>query len=291
MKHIRKLLFIIVVVAIFASCKNEIIIFDSSKTFVAFTSSALTVQESADVLNVPVMVAALNGSPALTVSFDIVSDEEARPAVEGVDFTVTPDGTVNFAEGSGIINLQVHPIDNDQFTGDKSFKIVIISNSANYNTGAQSIITVVLKDDEHPLAKWIGTYDVAAASYGNPGAWDEAWVVTTEPDPDDVNNLLVYGVGSEGSGPLVGVVNTDDMTITFSSGQPLGEAYGDLGIGAYNLGVYKGTDTGDIIPDEPLVGVIEEDGTIQVDLWGHMIDEGSYNGYIWDVFNTTWTKQ
>jgi hypothetical protein len=182
MKHIRKLLYLFVLVAVFASCKNELIMFDSSKTFVAFASSAVTGIETDAVVNVPVMVAALNGSPAVTVSFDVVTDGIDNPAVEGVDFTLTPDGTVNFAEGSGIINIQVIPVDNDLFTGNKSFKIVLTSNSKNYNTGSQSEVTVVLKDNEHPLAKWIGTYDVAAVSYGSPGEWDEAWTVS-EADP------------------------------------------------------------------------------------------------------------
>ncbi len=287
MKSFYNLLYIVLVGIIAFSCKNEPIMFDNSKTFVAFVSSSASVLENENVLEVPLMVAALNGTPAVSVSFEVVTDGIDNPAVEGIDFTVTPNGTVDFPEGSGMVNLFVHPIDNDQLTGNKSFKIRITSNSKGYNSGAQDEVTIVLKDNEHPLAAWIGIYDVAAVSYGNPGAWDESWVVTTEADPDDFNNLLIYGIGGEGSGPVLAVINLEEMTLTMSPGQTIGDPYG-----YGNISIYKGTEAGDdLITDEPLVGVIEEDGTIRIDLLGMLITDGDYAGFLYDVFNTTWTKR
>jgi hypothetical protein len=287
MKYICNQLYIALVVVILASCKNEPIMFDSSKNFVAFVSSTATISENQNALEIPVMVAALKGSPSVSVSFEVVTDGISNPAVEGTDFTIAPATSIDFPDGTGIANLTVLPIDNAVFTGNKSFKIRITSNSKGYASGELDVVTVVLKDNEHPLAKWMGTYLVTAASYGNPGNWDEAWLVTTEADPEDINNLLITGVGGADSGPLKAKLNTSEMTITLTPGQSLGDVYG-YGTTA----VYKGTDAGDnVIMDEPLIGVIQDDGSINIDLWGEIITDGPNAGLLYDVFNTTWIRQ
>ena len=287
MKNTYKLLYIVMMAAIFTSCKNDPIMFDSSKTFVAFTSTSVSVVENENALDIPVMVAGVPGSPAVTVNFEVKTEGIANPAVEGTDFTILSSGSVDFPDGSGMVNITIHPIDNGVFTGDKSFELVLTSNSKNYPTGAENVITVTLKDNEHPLAKWIGTYSVSAVSYYSPGQYDELWSVTTEPDPNDVNKLIITGVGAPGSGPLKATINLEEMSITLAPGQVLGDVYG-----YGSISVYKGTDAGDnIIQDQPLVGVIQDDGTIKIDLWGELITDGQNAGLLWDVFNTTWTKQ
>lgn len=287
MKSIYKLLYIVLMVVVFSACKNDPIMFDKSKTFVAFVASSAAVAENESSLDIPLMVAALNGSGAVTVNFEVVTDGLTNPAVEGADFTIAPTGSVDFTSGTGVVNLTVHPVDNNVFTGNKLFKIRITSNSKNYPAGETNEVTVTIKDNEHPLAKWIGNYVVAAVSYGSPGAWDESWRVTTEPDPEDVNNLLISGVGADGSGPIKATLNLDDMSITLVPGQSLGDVYG-----YGNIAVYKGTDDGsDVIKDQPIIGVIQNDGTILIDKWGHLITDGVNAGLLWDVFNTTWTKQ
>lgn len=287
MKNTYKLLYIVMMAFIFTSCKNDPIMFDQSKTFVAFPVSTAAVAENENALDIPVMVAGIPGGPAVTVNFEVRTEGIDHPAIEGTDFTILSAGSVDFPDGSGMANITIHPIDNDLFTGNKSFELVITSNSKNYPTGAESVTTITLKDNEHPLSKWIGTYAVAAVSYGSPGEWDEGWLVTTEPDPDDVNKILISGVGAEGSGPIKATLNLEEMSITLSPGQLLGDVYG-----YGTIAVYKGSDAGDdVILDEPLIGVIQDDGTINIDLWGHLITDGDYAGSLWDVFNTTWTKQ
>jgi hypothetical protein len=287
MKNTYKLLYIVMMAVIFTSCKNDPIMFDSSKTFVAFTSSSASVVENENALDIPLMVAGIPGSPSVTVNFEVRTEGLASPAVEGTDFTIVSSGSVDFTEGAGMANITIHPIDNDVFTGNKSFELVITSNSKNYPTGAEDVITVTLKDNEHPLAKWIGTYSVAAVSYGNPGAWDEGWLVTTEPDPNDVTKLIITGVGAGTADPIKATINLEDMSITLSPGQSVGDVYG-----YGTIGVYKGTDAGDdVILDQPLEGVIQEDGTILIDHWAHYFTDGAYANSLWDVFNTTWTKQ
>jgi hypothetical protein len=279
--------YIIMMVIVFTSCKNDPIMFDKSKTFVAFVAPSASVYENASSIDIPVMVAGIEGSPSVTVDYDIVTDGIANPAVEGTDFTIVSPGSLSFTEGTGYAFITIHPIDNAVFTGNKSFKIVLSANSKNYPTGAENVVTVVLKDDEHPLAKWIGTYMVNAVSYYSPGEYDETWEVTTEADPKDINNLLITGVGAFGSDTIKAKFDLEEMTISLIPGQSIGDVY-NVG----NVAVYKGTDAGDdVIMNEPLIGVIEEDGTIKIDLWGELITEGQYSGQLWDVFNTTWTKE
>jgi hypothetical protein len=223
----------------------------------------------------------------VTVNYEISIDGIARPAIEGQDYTIGTAGSVDFPNGAGYSNITVHPIDNDLFTGNKSFKIVLTSNSKNLPLGRENTILIVIKDNEHPLLKWIGNYAVNAVSYGNPGAYDENWSVTTDADPDNVNNLLIYGVGAAGSDTIKATLNLNDMSITLAPGQSVGDVYG-----YGSISVYKGNDSGDdIIQDEPIIGTIEDDGTIRIDHWGELITDGANKGLLWDVFNTIWTKQ
>lgn len=292
MKNTYKLLYLLLMAVIITSCKNEPIMFDNSKTFVAFAYTSASVNENANSVDIPVMVAAVKGSPAVTVGYEVVTDGISNPAIEGTDFTIVSESSLTFSEGTGYAFITVHPIDNGILTGFKSFKLILTDNSKNYPNGAENEITVVIKDDEHPLFKWIGTYYVDAVSYKNPGGYDEAWLVTTDPDPKDFNYLIITGIGAEGSKPIRAKIDLEEMLITLAPGQSIGEVYANLNPDYGNIVIYKGTDAGDdIIKEEPLIGEIANDGTIRIDLWGELLTSGKYKGYLWDVFNTTWTKQ
>ncbi len=283
--------FLFIAATIFAACKNEPIMFDNSKAFVAFISSSAAISENANDGDIPVMVSAVEGSSAVTVDYEIVTEGIADPAVEGVDFTIVSASSLDFPEGSGYAFITVHPIDNSELTGNKSFKLVLTTNSKNYPTGAENTITVVLKDDEHPLFNWIGSYVVTAESYGSPGN-SENWFVTTEADPDDFNYLIIKGISTEESNPVRARIDLNNRLIILAPGQSLGDIYTDNEGNPMGIGIYKGTDGGDnVIKDEPLIGIIENDGTIRIDLFGELVISGQYKNYLWDVFNTTWTKQ
>jgi len=287
MKLFPRLIYIIMVAVFFASCKNEPIMFDRSNSFVGFDVTTVAFFENSASIEIPFMIAGLEGGGSATVSYEISVDGIEIPAIEGQDFTIGAGGTVDFPQGAGYSNIVVHPIDNDELTGNKSFRIKIASNSKNLPLGRENSVLVVIRDDEHPLMNWIGNYIVTAESYGNPGIWDETWTVSTDPDPRSFDNLLISGIGAPGSDTIKATLNLDEMTITLSPGQSIGDVYG-FG----NVAVYKGSDGGGgIIQDEPLIGVIEEDGTIRIDLWGELITEGENQGALWDVFNTTWIRQ
>jgi hypothetical protein len=138
----------------------------------------------------------------------------------------------------------------------------------------------------HPLTDWIGTFSAKAVSYGSPGEWDENWKLTATKDPDDETNLIIFGIGSDTGVGVVAKVDKENGTITIAAGSPVGDAYG-----YGNMVIYKGTPAGDDVDKKaPIVGTISADGSIAIDNVGLMIIDGDYAGYLWDVFNSTWTK-
>lgn len=284
-KYISILSIILVTLAIFTGCEKQYPIkFDSASSVVGFNKTTLSVNENGNAGSINIYLGAKTGTASTDVTLEVSTEGISTPAVEGTDFTLS---SKSVSVGVGETAVTVTPIDNNVFQGNKKFNLIISSNSAGYQIADQDTLQVTLVDDEHPLKAWIGTYKVAAASYGNPGVWDEEWTVTTSSDPTDLTKLVVKGIGTDSPSTTgwIGVISTTDMTITFSPGQQLDEAYG------YGpVLMYLGTPDITTNKDASIVGTISADGGIHVDYVGIELT-GSNAGYIWDVFNTTWTKQ
>ena len=165
-KRINKITFILAAVVLLVSCEPEYIMFDSSKNFVAFTAKSIDMPEPGSRVGIPVLVTALPDSPALTVTFEFnTGDLGDKAAVEGSDYTLLNSSkTLSYPNGYGYDTIWIQPVDNDEFTGNKAFYIELLSNSVDYQFGTNTLFTVNLVDDEHPLKDWIGTYDVYALS-------------------------------------------------------------------------------------------------------------------------------
>ena len=136
----------------------------------------------------------------------------------------------------------------------------------------------------HPLQTWIGTYDVDAASYGNPGTWDEVWSVTTSPVAGDLTSLYMT-IDAGGGGGIPALVSIDDgaMTISIAPGTAVGDLYG-YGPTAVYYGDYATIDE-----FATVVGTIAPDGSMAIDNWTMVLTDYGIPGGIWDAFNTTWT--
>lgn len=142
-------------------------------------------------------------------------------------------------------------------------------------TGSWSIL--------HPLQTWIGSYDIAAVSYGNPGAWDEAWTATIEPVAGDITSLAItIDVGYGPGVPFIASFDDGALTVTIPSGSELGNVYGG---GSTLLYVGDGVAI-DMVTD--LAGTIVADGTINIDQVAIYMPQQSPPLY-YDAFNTTWT--
>lgn len=265
------------------ACEKEPVMFDSSMRLIGFSGTTSTINENA---NAATPISLYLGAPpdaeatVITLSVD-VTDLGESAAVEGTDFTIS---SKEVSVGVGETSVNISPVNNEVFTGNKKFYLVISSNSKNYTVSAQKRVLVTIVDDEHPIKSWIGSYVVAAASYGSPGSWDETWNVTTEAVDGDVTKLSITGIGNS-TEAIIATLDGGELTISVEGGQSLGNPYG-----AGPTSVFLGTPYLTFDEDSPITGTLEEDGTILIDLWGHKITEGDYEG-AWDVFNTTWSKQ
>ena len=294
MKLYLKILYSLIAIIFLYSCNNDRILFDSSKNYIAFVSSSTSINESSgQQIGIPVMVAAVKGSPSITVDFEVVSDSST--AVEGANFTIDNSSkTLTVSEGYGYDTIWVSPIDNDAFTGNLSIVLALTTNSLDYQFGASDTAIVTLVDDEHPLGKWIGTYNVDAVSYYGPGTYDESWTVTTYADNDNYDILWFSGIAG-GDVDTYASFDTIAGTITFSGGSDIGDPYG-----YGSTSIYFGTEdmianAGDYITEDiinaslayNIEGNISDDGTMTIDSLAIVLEDYVY---CYDVFNTTWQK-
>ena len=282
---IKKSLMLFTIFIIVTACEKDIILFDSSMNLVGFTSSSVVIKEDNSGV-ATLYLGAPENTPATTITLSVdTAGLGASAAREGVDFNLSASSVV---VGVGETTVDIEPVNNDIFTGDKKFYLVITSNSLNYLISSQKRLLVTISDDEHPLKAWIGTYDVEAPSFTVPGDWDEAWVVTTSPIEGHNDQLLLEGVGLSGTG-LVATLDPDAMTITIAPGQNIGLAYADWGydvVGQDEITVYFGHPDLTWESDVDLVGTLEANGNMEIDGWCSVQD-----GAVWDVFNTTWIKR
>lgn len=285
-KILNRITFVLAAVTLLVSCEADYVMFDSSKNFVAFPAKSTPVLEQGGQVPIPVYVVALDGAPACDVTFDFSVDGIAAPAVEGEDFTlVNPGKTLSFPGGTGYDTIWIQPIDNDEFTGNKMVNIVLLSNSQNYQFGANSSNAVTIVDNEHPLKNWIGTYSVEALSYGNPGGWDEAWVVQISAVDGELEKLeVLIDAGSGGGEGFLAAFDTEAMTISIDPGTEAGDLYG-YGSTTMYVGDYASLDA-----EATIVGSIASDGTIKIDELTMILTDYGLVGGLWDAFNTTWTK-
>ena len=281
-RSIIKYFAILSAVLLVSSCEWNPPTFDSADSFIAYTASSSGVPEQGGPIGIPVLVTAEASAPAVSVTFDF---DEASEVVEGEDYTlVNSSNTLDYSLGWGYDTIWIQPIDNDVFTGNRTLLINLTSNTQSYSFGVTSSHTLTFIDNEHPLGKWIGSFSVdAVAIDAYPGS--QTWPVTAEPDPGDVNNLIVTGIGDFAEQtPITGVCDLDAKTITFSAGSEVG-THGDYG---GPLAVFLGDAAGNAY-EEPIVGELRDDGTIYVDLLAIQFVGGVNEGFFWGVWETTWT--
>ncbi len=139
-KILYRITFVLAAVSLLISCEADYVMFDSSKNFVAFPTNSTAIPEHLGQVGIPVYVVALDGSPAVDVTFDFSLDGIGAPAVEGEDYTlVNSSKSLSFPGGAGYDTVWIMPIDNDVFTGNKMVNVVLQSNSQNYQFGANVI--------------------------------------------------------------------------------------------------------------------------------------------------------
>ena len=280
------------------ACDKDLILFNSSQNLVGFSSTSLVIREdgNGDVATLYLGAATGTAGTTITLAVDTAGLGNAA-AIEGTDFNIS---TKSVPVSVGETEVTITPVNNDVFTGDKKFYIVISGNSMNYKISAQNRLLVTISDDEHPLKAWIGTYNVSATSYGNPGSWDEVWSVTTSPVEGNINQISILGMGNGSTQPVIATLDKTALTITINSAQTLGAAYGvDNGpvklyfgttviIDAVLAQEYLTTEIIAAAASIPITGTLDADGTIHLDKMALILSDYDW---CWDVFNTRWDKQ
>lgn len=207
----------------------------------------------------------------LTIPFSVVSSEleESWYSIAGNGFTI-PAG-----ENQGVL---IMTIDNASIPGGYY--------ALNYELGTPSVSTVNVNelamtgtiDAFSPGDLWpfMGNYNAYAVSYFTPGDWDEEWSCNTVLNRDDPNSIDIYGIGSTTSKFLTATIDLDAGTIVAEDGQDLGDIYGYGATIAVGFPVMQGT-------------VNVADGSFNIDDI-RLNMTGDYDGYVWDIFDATFTK-
>ena len=129
----RKLKYLILAVGtlfVIASCDDNIPqSFNAEDSNASFSKTTASVNENAtEPLEIPLVLAGIPGSGKVTVTLAVSTEGDTNPAIEGEDFTID-NKEITFEEGYGTQNIVIRPIDNNVFTGKKTFTLTIASST------------------------------------------------------------------------------------------------------------------------------------------------------------------
>jgi len=277
---------LVVGLSLFISCDdlNEPIVLKDSDKFVAFDKASTLIKEQYTGVTPILVYIAGTGGAGCTVNFEFEYVDYTNPAIEDVDFILLNDSkTLTFNSYYGYDTIWIQTINNDDYTTNKMFNIIITSMTNGYNMGAQRFTKVTVIDDEHPLGKLIGSYDVAGFDeyWGDP--YSETVTVNAISETElELNLWNGFGVPNK----IYATVDLGTSTITFASYQNFGNwGYGDVHFGSHD---------GSFVPsqDTPVTAVFDANGNFTLDNWGGYFWTGTNEGLWWQAYyTTTWTKQ
>ena len=225
---IYKLLTLAAAVVTLASCDlNKTPVFEDSRSFAAFDKTAITVNENAGVVKIPVTIASIDPKK-VAVAYSVTDGEGKTGAKLGVNYKLIDESAVVSFDGQArTMNIEIEIINVAGYTGDLSFTVDIIS-AGSLEIGANSSCTVKISDLDHPLAAILGEYSCKAT---DKGMNDVEWSMTMSKDPTDVTLVWIdYICPLAANNPskkfaVYGKVSEDMKTITIPCGQKPGAMY------------------------------------------------------------------
>ena len=224
----RKLKYLILAVGtlfVIASCDDNIPqSFNAEDSNASFSKTTASVNENAtEPLEIPLVLAGIPGSGKVTVTLAVSTEGDTNPAIEGEDFTID-NKEITFEEGYGTQNIVIRPIDNNVFTGKKTFTLTIAGSTPELKESVQNSVKISIADDEHPLSYLFGTYAMEgiliSQGQASPNGYD---VTIAAHDAGALNEIEVdFGYPEV---VLASVGEEDGETvITFYKNQDVGEA-------------------------------------------------------------------
>jgi len=326
----KNLNYIIVLLAFvtFFSCEQENILFTEDMANAGFYGESASMLEldkdmsGKDTLVVQIQVMATKNSPSCNVTYDVdnswyqeingkyytISDgdtTQVNPATEGVDFNIISDKSVTISEGYGYASVVIVAIDNNDYDplGNKVFKLKVTGNSLDYNLSSESVMTVSITDDDHPLGWLFGSYIANVTETANGSS---AHPITISGVDGETDKVKIYGMGGQQYGPplkdpyyILGTVSEDYSKMTIMAGQE----WETWGYGPTILTVWE-DDNGEGEEVDKLLGTISTDGGVVVTIsqqYTFMITSGNNEGlglqWNWNSDEnpnsptSVWTKQ
>ena len=283
------------VALIFASCSNEQPKFDDADAFVAFTKSAVSIDEIGGSVEVPVLLTSLGGLEeveGVSVGTVGISVDPSSTAVKGVHYEIEGTGNLSFTKDAPTQTIKVKILDNDKFTGDVKLVLTFNNVIGKFSEGKNNTCTITIVDDEHPLGFLLGSY--ACQGESNFGGTVED-VITIVKDEKDINTVWIGNMVPGGTSKQVyGIVNEDRTEIKIPVGQTIAtsSSYPSILLHGFAYPEYDEIETGGNITAH----IVEEDGQIYIviqDFYGsHVFDaSGAELGWIELLLGSVWTKQ
>jgi len=275
MKILKYILIMILPLLLFSCEETTMPLFDAQYSFVSITDGSYSISKSSTkTLEIPVVVAAIEGATDITVTFT-VEETGDNPAKEGVDYeVVNADKKVIVSKGAGIGLVKIRPLDNKDAVGDKTFKVKLVSNSADLYIAvdADSVIGKIT-DSNNPLAFLVGTYDENDYLLDKSGV-EGPYEVTIDVDSDNDNMLIISNFWG-GETDIRAKVNLETNTLEILAGQTIyvHEEYGNV------KAVYLDADAMEVDEKATIKGTWTDDGTITFGAWVGEVDAGFFAPY------------
>ena len=283
-----KLSAFVLATAIFASCSEEELSWNSSAATVSMEQAELVYKENKGMVNVPIVVdGELNGPVEVTVE---VAEVGENPAMEDVHYIVTSKTVLIPADAtSGKIEFKT--VDDADINEARTFVINIKSvNGATVGEAAST--TVTLKDNDSQFyEKLQGRWKMTSSA----GTWNIN-IIGAEEGEEGYNEVFqVTGIMGYDWTSMTMFYNYDVATKTGYVYIPFGYIFAQ-GVN-FGLGGTQDVATGTVVDgyinfDGGILGTWNEDFTeITFEdklLYGFLLDNGAPNGYTW--FNCSGIK-
>ena len=283
-----KLSAFVLATAIFASCSEEELSWNSSAATVSMEQAELVYKENKGMVNVPIVVdGELNGPVEVTVE---VAEVGENPAMEDVHYIVTSKTVIIPADAtSGKIEFKT--VDDADINEARTF-VINIKSANGATVGETASTAVTLKDNDSQFyEKLQGRWKMTSSA----GTWNIN-IIGAEEGEEGYNEVFqVTGIMGYDWTSMTMFYNYDVATKTGYVYIPFGYIFAQ-GVN-FGLGGTQDVATGTVVDgyinfDGGILGTWNEDFTeITFEdklLYGFLLDNGAPNGYTW--FNCSGIK-
>lgn len=293
----------VAVLPFFVSCSEDDV--NTEECTVGFASNAITVEETAGYVQVPITVSGhRNGPVRLTIETATVGD---KGAVEGTNYTIT-DKTLNLNSdtlSTGTINVEVKVIDDSKINDDRQFTLTIASAEGAEITASQTTVTIADNDADFYKA-FAGTWTFSATASDGSKISFPVTVTTAAEGTTDYEKVLtceasnILGVGETYSWKFE--YSFDKLSMKGQLGLVCGEEISYLSDKGYHLmWAYSPVDDMNSLYQGvfPIDWSLTEEGTVPSTLtfdpafciWLFVVTDNGQQGYMDIYSNVTLTRK